>query len=260
MRLSACLAALFSAWIACFPATATVLYGQVDHSESVEPIASNLRPGDIFSHDNVPAKGTYNQNDWYRIPPWLAGVWHKETQVDYYRYNFLTGTTDTTRRERVARSDGRWGTQQDSTGKIWQFDPVPYSETIDTDDATVIQIVRICDPIEINASTFGKRTMNTQLKVDKRTGRITAAEVGEEITYLTPLSDKMVKRETSSKVFDHNGKAILLGKSESFEEKISEFAPVDSYAGKDVRVLFQEFLKATSARRLVGPNVCFLRP
>jgi hypothetical protein len=242
----------------CLLAEATVLYGTVEHSESVQPIDNDLRPGDIFSRGNVPSRGLSDQNYWYRVPAWLAGVWHKESQTDYYLYNFKTGETDNTRHERVARSDGRWGTQRDASGSIWQLDPVPYSETIDAGSDNVVQIVRVCDPIEVDGNLFGKRTMNMQLRIDKETGQIKQAESGEEITYFSPQADGSIKRETSSKVFDPQGKPILLGKSISYESKIAEFTPQPSYNGKDTQTLLNQFLKSNAMLDLTGTDLCLL--
>jgi hypothetical protein len=260
MRASVYAGFLLAVVLFCCPVHARVLYGEVGHSDSVAPVEKNLLPGDVFNHDKLPAKGDTKLNDWYRIPGWLAGLWHKETQTDYYRYSYATNETDNTQHERIARSDGRWGTQKDSQGNIWQYEPVPYEEMIDAGDETVVQIVRSCEPIQVSDKVFGKRSIDTQLRVDKATGKIKSVETGEEITYLTPESTVLLKRETSAKVFDKDGKAILLGKSFSYENRLSDFEPQNSYHGKDMRVLFNEFLKAVSAHRMIGTNVCFLRP
>jgi hypothetical protein len=259
MRSSASLLFLALVVFAC-PVNANVLYGEVGHADSVAPVEKELQPGNVFSSGKITPKGDNKVNDWYRIPTWLAGLWHKETQTDYYRYNFLNGETDTTSSQRMARSDGRWGTQQDSQGNIWQYEPVPFEEMIDAGDETVVQIVRTCEPIQVNDKVFGKRSIDTQLRVDKATGTIKSVETGEEITYLTPESEVLLKRQTSSKVFDKDGKPILLGKSFSYESRLGTFEAQNSYHGKDVRVLFSEFLKTVSAHRMIGPNVCCFLP
>jgi hypothetical protein len=244
----------------CSQAEARTLYGEVNHAETVAPVEKNLQPGDIFSRDKIPTRSSDQSSDWYRIPAWLAGLWHKETQTDYFLYNYLTSQTDKTERERIARSDGRWGTQKDSQENIWQYEPVPYAEMIDAGDETVVQIVRSCEPIEVSDTIFGKRSLDTQLRVDKATGQIKSVETGEEITYMTPESAVLLKRRTSSKVFDKDGKPVLLGKSFSYENRLSEFEPQNTYHGKDVRLLFSQFLKTVSAHRMLGANVCCLLP
>src|SRR5262249_29648019 len=153
------------------------------------------------------------------IPTWLSGSWHKETQTDYFRYNYLDNTADHTPRVQRAVSDGVWGTQQDSKGNVWQFDPVPYSDIVDGGEDTIVQIIRAVEPLEISDQRFVRRSINTQLRVDRASGKIKSAETGEQITVFTPESDVLLKRQTSSKVFDHTGKALLRGKSLAYETR-----------------------------------------
>jgi hypothetical protein len=220
-----------------------MLTGEIEHSDQIAPIESNLRPGDIFNRNNLPAKAGASLNDWYRIPTWLGGTWHKEVQTDYYRYNYLTSSTDTSTHVQKASSDGRWGTLKDPQGNLWQFDPAPYSDIVDAGEETVVQIVRVSEPLESSADRFVKRSIDTQLRVDKVTGKIKSVESGEQITVFTPQSDVLIKRETSSKVFDHTGKAILRGKSFAYENRLGPFEPQNYYRGQDMRQLFQQFLK-----------------
>jgi hypothetical protein len=225
---------------------ARMLVGEVEHADSVQPVEENLRPGNTFSKAALPGQGN-SGNTWYRIPTWLGGVWHKEEQTNYYRYSYADGSTDNTSRTQVARSDGRWGMQKDRSGAIWQYDPVPYNESIDAGDISIVQIVRTCEPIEVSEERFVKRSIVTELRTDKATGKIVGVETGEEISYFVPQSDILVKRMTSSKVFDKDGKPILLGRSCSYETKLTGFQEEDFYRGKDMRVLFQQFLKMSGA-------------
>jgi hypothetical protein len=233
------------------PCDARVLTGEVEHRDAVPAIEGTLEPGDIFDRGNLPTHIGRNLNDWYRIPTWLAGTWHKETQTDYYRFNYLTNTADSSTRVQKASSDGKWGTQMDSQGNVWQFDPAPYSDVVDAGEETVVQIIRLSEPIESTPTRFVKRSIDTQLRVSKATGRIKSVETGEQITIITPQSDVLIKRETSSKVFDHTGKAILLGKSLAYENKLGPFEAQNSYHGQDMRQMFQEFLKLSGVTALL---------
>lgn len=227
-------------------AHASALHVKVEHHDAVAPVESSLEPGQIFDKNNLP-KTVSDQtlNDWYEIPTWLAGKWHKESQTDYYRYDYLSKTTDNARHTREARSDGTWGTQKGLGGRIWQYDAVPYSQTVDSPGETIVQIVRLSESLECSEERFVKRSIDTQLRVDKVTGKIKTVETGEEITIFSPESDTMIKRETSSKVFDHTGKPVMLGLSLSFETKIGPFEPQDFYRGQDTRKLFLEYVKTT---------------
>jgi hypothetical protein len=221
---------------------ARLLVGEVQHMESVEPVPDNLRPGSTFSKDSVPGLG-YTGNTWYKIPEWLAGIWHKESQTDYYVYSYANNSMDSSVHKQVARSDGRWGMQKDDSGNVWQYDPLPYTQTIDAGTQSIVQVVRVCEPIELDGRRFAKRSVVTEIRTDKATAKIVSVQTGEEISYFIPQSDNLVKRETSSKVFDSNGQPILLGRSYSYENRLTWFQEQDFYLGKDMRVLFKQFLK-----------------
>jgi len=237
---------LFYIFAAAPQVQARLLMGEVQHMESIEPVPDNLRPGNTFSKESIPGLG-YTGNTWYKIPEWLAGIWHKESQTDYFLYNYSSNSMDSSVRKQTAISDGRWGMQKDDSGNVWQYDPLPYTQTIDAGAQSIVQVVRVCEPIELDGRRFAKRSVVTEIRTDKATGKILATQTGELISYFIPQSDNLIKRETSSKVFDSNGQPILLGRSYSYENRLTWFQAQDFYLGKDMRALFKQFLKMTGA-------------
>jgi hypothetical protein len=226
------------------PVQSTVLKGGVEHSDSLKPIESSLAPGQVYDPNNLPMVGAVETNRWYRIPDWLAGTWHKESQTDYFRYDYATRVTDTTTRTAPARSDGRWGTQMDEKGAVWQYDPTPFTAKVDSGDEYVVQLVRVSEPVEATDKVFVRRSVDTQIRIEKATNRIKSVESGEQITQYVPEGEQLVKRETSAKVFDDDGRPVLLGKSFAYENRIAPFQAQDTYQGKDMRVLFKKFLQS----------------
>ena len=216
--------------------------GGVEHAESLRPIEQTLAPGEIFDVHNLPSQGN-GPARFFQIPSWLAGTWHKESQTDFYRYSYVTKQTDITARTGPARSDGTWGTQREEDGTVWQYDATPFNSTVDSGSEFVVQVVRISEPVAQSEKVFVRRSLDTQIRVDKMSGRIKAVESGEQLTTYYPEQDGLVKRESSAKVFDANGNPVLLGKSFSYETRVAEFQPQNVYQGKDVRSLFLDFLK-----------------
>jgi hypothetical protein len=232
--------------IACVPAHGLMLQAQVEHSERLQPISNALAPGQVFDPRNLPAMpDSTAANHWYKVPKWLVGKWHKDNQTDYYRYDYTAKQTDTTTRVTEARGDGTWGTQIDDQGQVWQYNPAPFVTTLDAGDQTVIQIVTTSEPIEDTDQYFVRRSVDTQLRVDKTTNVIKATESGEQITAYVAEEPGLIKRESSSKVFDRFGQPMVLGKSFSYEKRIADFAPQDNYQGKDLHAMFQEFIAAS---------------
>lgn len=231
------------------PARAVVLKAGVEHSERVEPVEAVLAPGQVFDRRLLPLNSSNEElNHWYKVPAWLAGTWHKDTQTDFYRYEYASRLSDTNTRVIPARSDGIWGTQQDDTGQIWQYDPVPFVTTVDGGEQYIVQLVRSSEPVEITDQQLVRRSLETQIKVDKATQRILSVETGEQITTYVPEDDGLIKRETSAKVFDRSGMPLLLGKSFAYERRIAPFIPRPVFEGKDIQTLFKQFIQSQEAQ------------
>ena len=223
--------------------TSDIASGQVEHSERMPPVSPSLAPGEQLDRSALPSvKAGVSVNHWYKVPNWLAGRWHKDTQTDYYRYNYATHQTDVTTRVEEAKSDGIWGTQIDDQGQIWQFDTAPFVTSVDAGDQTVLQIVKTSEPVEVSDSHFVRRTVDTQVRIDKATNTISSVETGEQFSSYLPESEGLIKRESSSKVFDRFGQAVVLGKSFSYEQKTEAFVPQNFYQGQDLRPLFKQFI------------------
>lgn len=235
-------------------APARMLQVEIEHSESLAPLDQSLTPGEVFDPDKLPNAASEGANNWYQIPTWLAGTWHKDTQTDYYRFNYKTNLVDTTSRTETAKSDGTWGTQIDAKGTIWQYDPAPFNATVDGGDQFIVQLVRSSEPVEVSDKRFVRRSVDTQIRVAKANGEIQMVESGEQITTYTPEGDDQIKRETSAKVFDTSGRAVLLGKSFAYEKRISPFVPQNTYKGKDMKLLFQQFLQKQNSTASLRPS------
>lgn len=246
MRISFLLTFVTAIVCAAVPAQSTLLRAEIEHSEHLEAVPAALTPGQEYDSRNLPLmQGTANVNRWYRVPAWLAGTWHKDSQTDFFRYDYRTDKTDTTTRVQEAKSDGIWGTQKDGYDNVWQFDPAPFVTSVDGGEQMVVQLVRVSEPLENSDTAFVRRSIDTQIRVDKATNVIKGVESGEQITTYSLERDGLIKRETSAKVFDREGQPLVLGKSFSYEQRTAPFAPQNYYLGKDMRELFQQFLASS---------------
>jgi hypothetical protein len=230
-----------------------LLVGEIQHAERLSPVEPSLSPGAVYDPRNLPGQAP-NSIRFFRIPQWLAGTWHKDWQTDYYRYNFVTKQTDITTRTETARSDGTWGTQADKDGNVWQYDGTPFQTTVDSGSEYVVELVRSSEPVESSGAYFIRRSVDTQIRVDKATNQIKSVESGEQLTTYLPEQDGLVKRETSAKVFDQSGQPVLLGKSFCYETRIRTFAPQDTFQGKDMKSLFAEFMKRQAETAFLQDN------
>lgn len=219
------------------------LKAEINHSDIADPIEAKLSPGQTFDVANLPPGSTGETNNWYKIPKWLAGTWHKDSQTNSYQYNYLTHKEDATPKTIMAKGNGIWGTQTDIQGEIWEFNPAPYVDTVDGGADTIVQLIRSSEPVEVTSDRFVKNTLDTQLRVDKETRLIKSVQTAEQISTYTIDSPGVLKRETSSKVFGHDGKPIMLARSVAYETKVAEYAPRDEINGKNLKNMFQDYLE-----------------
>lgn len=219
-----------------------VLKAEINHSEVADPVEAKLLPGQFFDAANLPPGATGDSNNWYKIPKWLAGTWHKDSQTNSYQFNYVTGQEDSTARTVTAKGNGVWGTQTDDQGEIWEFNPAPYVDTVDGGTDTIVQLIRSSEPLEASGARFVKNTLDTQLRVDKATGKIKTVQTAEQISTYTIDSPGVLKRETSSKIFGHDGKPLMLARSITYENKIAEYQPRDTINGKNLKSLFQQYI------------------
>ncbi len=219
------------------------LKAEINHSDVADPVEAKLLPGQLFDAANLPPGSTGDSNNWYKIPKWLAGTWHKDSQTNSYQYNFQTRQEDSTQRTVIAKGNGIWGTQTDAQGEIWEFNPAPYVDTVDGGADTIVQLIRSSEPLEVSNERFVKNTLDTQLRVDKATGKIKTVQTAEQISTYTIDSPGVLKRETSSKIFGQDGKPLMLARSIAYENKIAEYQPRDAINGKNLKSLFQEYIE-----------------
>jgi hypothetical protein len=219
------------------------LKAEINHSDVADPVEAKLLPGQLFDAANLPPGSAGDSNNWYKIPKWLAGTWHKDSQTNAYQYNYLTRQEDSTQRTVIAKGNGIWGTQTDAQGEIWEFNPAPYVDTVDGGTDTIVQLIRSSEPLEVSSERFVKNTLDTQLRVDKATGKIKTVQTAEQISTYTIDSPGVLKRETSSKVFGQDGKPLMLARSIAYENKIADYQPRDVINGKNLKSLFQEYIE-----------------
>ncbi len=219
-----------------------VLRAEINHSDVADPVEAKLMPGQVYDSANLPAGAEGDTNNWYKIPKWLAGTWHKDTQTNSYLYNYVTRQEDSAQRTVVAKGNGVWGYQTDGQGQIWEFNPAPYVDTVDGGTDTIVQLIRSSERVEISDSRFVKNTLDTQLRVDKSTGVIKTVQTAEQISTYTIDSPGVLKRETSSKIFGHDGRPLMLARSIAYESKVAEYQPRDVINGKNLKSMFQEYL------------------
>lgn len=228
-----------------------MLQGSAEHSESLPAEDSRLTAGATFDAKALPEQKT--ANNWFWIPQWFAGKYKTESITRFYRFDYGTGQTDLKRNTSVLRRNEIWGWQQDKLGGIWQYESSSYTEEVDRDTLREIQICKERVPVKITNDSVVLRFRITSIFINRKTEKIEWTIQSEYLQTYTPVSPTRLKVEISAKSFDENGKPKALDKNTQYLDRISEFVPVVSMNGRDVKAMFRDFLLARNRADLI-PN------
>lgn len=231
------------------PAKSRMLEGSLEHSESLPAEDSRFAAGTTFDASTLPEFQA--GNNWFWLPQWFAGNYKTETLTRIYRYDFRTGKTDLARNTAVFRRTEKWGWQQDRLGGVWQYDNTPYKKEVDRGGSREIQLCKERVPVKITNDSATLRFRITAIIINRQTDKIEWTIQSEFLQTYTPVGTDRVKVEVSAKSFDVYGKPMTLDKSVQYLDRITGFEPEESYDGKDLRVLFREFLLSSNRANLI---------
>lgn len=217
-----------------------ILTGGIEHSEKLDPVPPQLQTGAIFTPQAIPQ--LQPNNEWYWIPMWYAGQKHADYEVVLQDYDFRSGQSITPNRTIINRQDIAIGFQPDKNGQIWEFKRAPYQTVVDRGAFSQTMFVRIRDPLQVTANQVTIRLVQTSVMVDKQSQRILKTEQQEQINVYVPTAPGTVTVQTSIKSFGSDGLPLVQETSTRQIVDRAPFQPVDFYAGRDMRLLFREFM------------------
>jgi len=237
------------------PAKPMMLEGSLEHSESLPAEDSRFAAGTTFDSSSLPE--FQSGNNWFWLPRWFAGNYKTETLTRIYRYDFRTGKTDLTRNTSIFRRTEKWGWQQDRLGGIWQYDNTPYKKEVDRGNSKEIQLCKERVPVRITNDSATLRFRITAIIINRKTDKIEWTIQSEFLQTYTPVGQDRIKVEVSAKSFDVNGKPLTLDKSVQYLDRITGFEPEVSLDGRDLSVLFRQFLLSSNRANLI-PNTSLI--
>src|SRR5262249_38729293 len=115
-----------------------LLKAEVEHSDVLPAVPAGLQPGQVYNGKTLDSQFQPKES-WYKVPPWLAGSWHRENQIMVH--------SDGTTQQETSRYDARYGAQTDRTGQVWDRSLVPFRNSIDGGDVIDTQIVSAADRV-----------------------------------------------------------------------------------------------------------------
>ncbi len=213
-------------------ADAQVLKGGVEFSRKLPPVKKSLRVGTTFDEKNLPESST--ASEWYRIPGWLAGVWHRSEQVTNLSLGRTVHTTD--------EVDEHFGYQKDRKGDIWNYHNEPYVERHETDTTIEIKLVTLRKLLQSKDNQAVFFYQCTSMTVSKESHKIISEYQQEEYDTFHKVDQSSIKCDCKARIFSAQGVAEQILEGHYSANLKSPFAAVDQLGDKDLRKDFNNFL------------------
>ncbi len=233
-------------WAGAAPATqAETIQGGVTQSVQIEPVKPGLRLGDTFDKGAFPQFHT--TKSWYRIPPWYAGRWHRDTMI--YEFPGNPPIVSASRRD-------RWrGYQYDRLGHIWHERNEPFLLVVESDTSIEMNVIILEEPVMVNENQVVIRLKGQSVTVDKATRAVVGANQKLETHDFRLAAPGRTYVTITYEHFDQDGRPLqkMPLKAEYYEQLTASFVPIYKDYQEDYYSNFCNFLTATGQADLIPP-------
>ncbi len=217
------------------------LSGDINFSESVPPVSPELKVHKLFSSVTLPVED--KDDNWYQIPKWRAGLYHREKQIDHTKFGDV---------ESLSKVDHLYGMQLDKKGGVWHHDSWPRITKISLDGYSQYKIINRYEPIILSTKEYCIKVSSTNIDVDDKTGKIIRVAKQEEFDRYFPAGSGVARGDCIIKGFSARGGTNTEIESCSVEEAlVKPFSVLNTFRGKNLRESFINFLKAHGHPELI---------
>jgi len=224
---------------------AETIQGGVAQSIQIEPFKPGMRMGDTFDKGALPQFHT--TKSWYRIPPWYAGRWHRDTMI--YEFPGNPPVVSASRRD-------RWrGYQYDRLGHIWHERNEPFLLVVENDQTIDMNVIILEEPVLVNDSQVVIRLKGQSVTVDKATHNVVGAVQKLETHDFRLASPGKTYVSITYEHFDQDGRPLqkMPLKAEYYEQQTASFVPIFKDYQEDYYANFCSFLQGTGQSDLIPP-------
>ena len=221
-------------------AWAYTIEGKIEHVEKMPAVDRRFTPGAEFDQNAELSP----DNRWIKIPNWLAGSWSARDETAVFSRDYRSGREDNRRHDFKAKQNFAYGQQIDKTGQVWHYLGVPYTSKSVHSDSREIHQVTDKQLLKASDEEIEFRAVATVLIIGNDSERIKRTYQQESLTTYQPISNDRITMTASTKVFDASGKAQTLQQNEAMIKRSKRFESVNEKDGKNLLVLFRQFMTA----------------
>ena len=223
-----------------------LLKSGINHSDSLKPIQDYLQVGGIYNEELIETKLKSSTNDWFRIPNWLAGFWHRKYELILNR----TDIPDTrTHQKFLSECYFGYGYQLDKNGDVWETKSLPSFNEINAHNDNLSEtksIMYYYQPDDYSNLNYTYKSQGIDITVNKLTNEIIKIQQYESINIINLIKPGVIRKISSVKWFTREGYPLFQDQRVSFSTLSKTFIPIDKAA-------FIQFLKNHHLENLI-PN------
>lgn len=216
------------------------LHGGVEHSEKLPPVEKEFRRGAKIDIDK-PFVNNPN-NHWYELPDWAVGNWTSTQSTKVYARDLRSGRELSAPETRHTKMDFSWGFQADNRGHVWEFAKEPYTLIVDSSDHKVVKRILQREFLRADDAKVIVKIRTDNVIVNKADDKVIRSIQSENIQTCVPSPRECMTCTASYKLFDEQGKALEVGREVNISKKLSPFKSIDEYEGRNMTLLFREFM------------------
>lgn len=225
---SAMLLSYLSIGIGAAFADSLLLEGKIEHSDKLDPL-DRYQVGTEFDESLLPTNTDCSGN-WWRVPDWLAGKWHKKGKLHILEYTDLQRNEPipSPRTVKVHYPDAEvLGHQTDRNGRVWTFVPLPCVGRTYSGPHMNVNIYHSFDLLEEKQNSMTVRLFLVTLMVSRETNKVVSICQRESLQTWTLVDDHHVSILDSTKFFDKDGVPLATKQLLSYSHRCNSYCPVD---------------------------------
>lgn len=225
---SAMLLSYLSIGIGAACAESLLLQGTIEHSDRLDPL-DRYQVGATFDEEQLPANSSCEGN-WWRVPSWLAGRWHKKSKLQVLSYTDLQTNQPipTPKTVKVQYPEAEvLGHQTDRKGSVWTFVPLPCVGRTYSGPHMNVNIYHSFDLVEEKKNSMTVRLFLVTLMVSRETNKIVSICQRESLQTWTLQDDDHVEILDSVKFFDKDGVPLATKQLLSQSHRCNSYCPVN---------------------------------
>jgi hypothetical protein len=252
---------------------ADTLFGGLQHSEKLAPVQEQYSAGRAFSDKKL---GTQSENeDWFKIPKWLAGKWLTIDEVRTYLYDQSSGNEDSTPTKLKSREKETFGWQDDNRGDIWTTKyPFSFLEqsteseraatpsiqiTSDKQDGenssavipAKVFVLRENIPVLVEQERVQLKSLDTVIRTNRENSKVLSSEKAEIIRRFVPIDSDILAVTSDIQYYDRAGFPTRRQKIVSLLKRVGNYARTDELSGRSLQASFSKYLQGSGNIELI---------